>query len=151
MKRRGWLMNLTGQLNGFFPIDHGQEHNIRDIKVTHQVQGPNASWDLMKRISPAIPTLMCVRKHMEQQLWTLRRGASHTDPAKTKDIQRLEGIYQTSEIHVQKDGRHARAKADHVEDIVSLGAAHLFSQKTLQWWWNHCSFARSTSELWEDI
>ena len=65
-------MNLTGRRNGFFPIDRGQEHNIRDIKVTHQVQGPNTSWDLMKHISPAIPTLVQVRKHMEHQIQTLR-------------------------------------------------------------------------------
>ncbi|KAF8431619.1 hypothetical protein L210DRAFT_3415728 [Boletus edulis BED1] len=149
VKRRGWLMNLTGRHNGFYPIDRGQEHNIRDIKVTHQVQGPNASWDLMKRISPAIPTLVRVRKHMERQIQTLRRGSFHTDPAKTKDIERLEGVYRTSEIHVQQDGRRARAKADRVDDIVSLGAAHLFSRKTMQRWWEHRDFARSTLELWE--
>ncbi|KAI6152464.1 hypothetical protein BKA82DRAFT_12638 [Pisolithus tinctorius] len=124
VKHRGWLMNLTGCPNGFFPIDRGQEHNIRDIKVTHQVQGPNVSWDLMKCISPAIPTLV--------QVWS-----SHTDPAKKKDIEKLKGVYHTSEIHVQKDGWCARVKADHVEDIVSLGAAHLFSWKTMQQWWEH--------------
>ncbi|KAI6140218.1 hypothetical protein BKA82DRAFT_4331999 [Pisolithus tinctorius] len=140
----GWLMKLTGRPNGFFPIDHGQEHNIRDIKVTHQVQGPNASWDLMKCISPAI-------QHLRKSMQTLRRGSTHTDPAKKKDIEKLEGVYHTSEIHVQKDGRHARAKADHVEDIVSLGAAHLFSWKTMQRWWEHQNFARSTLELWEAV
>ena len=80
-------MNLTGRRNGFFPIDRGQEHNIRDIKVTHQVQGPNTSWDLMKRISPAIPTLVRVCKHVECQIQTLWRGSYHTDPARTKDIE----------------------------------------------------------------
>ncbi|KIK78211.1 hypothetical protein PAXRUDRAFT_81112, partial [Paxillus rubicundulus Ve08.2h10] len=148
VKRRGWLMNLTGRPNGFYPIDRGQEHNIRDIKVTHQVQGPNASWDLMKRISPAIPTLVRVRKHMERQIQTLQRGSSHTDPAKRKDIERLEGVYRTSEIHMQEDGCHARGKADHVEDVVSLGAAHLFSRKTMQRWWEHRNFAHSTLEVW---
>ena len=58
-------MNLIGHHDGFFPIDRGQEYNIQDIKVTHQVQGPNALWGLMKCISPAIPTLVCVHKHME--------------------------------------------------------------------------------------
>ena len=103
-------MNLTGRRNGFFPIDRGQEHNIRDIKVTHQVQGPNTSWDLMKRISPAIPTLVRVCKHVECQIQTLWRGSYHTDPARTKDIERLEGVYRTSEIYVQQDGRHVRGK-----------------------------------------
>ena len=142
-------MNLTGRHDGFFPIDCGQEHNIRDIKVTHQVQGPNASWGLMKCISPAIPTLIRVCKHMERQIQMLQRGSFHTDPEKSKDIEQLEGIYHTSEIHVQQDGRHARVKADCVEDVVSLGAAHLFSRKTMQWWWEHRNFARSTLELWE--
>ena len=142
-------MNLTGCCNGFFPIDRGQEHNIRDIKVTHQVQGPNTLWDLMKRISPAIPTLVQVRKHMERQIQTLRRGSYHTNPARTKDIERLEGVYRTSEIYVQQDGRHVRGKADRVEDVVSLGAAHLFSWKMMQRWWGHQDFARSTLELWE--
>ena len=70
-------MNLTGRCNGFFPIDHDQEHNIRDIKVTHQVQGPNMSWDLMKCISPMIPTLVWICKHMERQIQTLRWGSYH--------------------------------------------------------------------------
>ena len=65
-------MNLTGHRNGFFPIDCGQEHNIRDIKVTHQVQGLNTSWDLMKHISPVIPTLVRVCKHMEHQIQILQ-------------------------------------------------------------------------------
>ena len=66
-------MKLTGWPNGFFLIDCSQEHNIQDIKVTHQVQGSNTSWDLMKHINSAILTLMHIHKHMEQQLWTLQQ------------------------------------------------------------------------------
>ena len=91
----------------------------------------------MKHISPVIPTLIHVRKHMEQQIQILQQGSFHTNPTKSKDIEQLKGIYHTSEIHVQQDGCHARVKADCVEDVVLLGAAHLFSQKTMQQWWEH--------------
>ncbi|EGO26773.1 hypothetical protein SERLADRAFT_407431 [Serpula lacrymans var. lacrymans S7.9] len=66
-----WLMNTTGHPLGFLPIDKGQEHNIKDTKVTFGTGGPNASWALMKKTSPAIPALRAVHKHTELQIRTL--------------------------------------------------------------------------------
>ncbi|KAH7921009.1 hypothetical protein BV22DRAFT_1132613 [Leucogyrophana mollusca] len=146
--RRGWLINSTGRENDYLPIDKGQEHNIKDIKVTHRTQGPNASWDLMKKISPVIPTFRAVRKHMESQIKTLRRGTSHTDPSKERDVDRLEDAYTASHVHVQTNGRQFKSKADEVVDVVSNGALYLLTKKTLKKWWNNRDFKRSMKEDW---
>ncbi|KAH7910892.1 hypothetical protein BJ138DRAFT_1187476 [Hygrophoropsis aurantiaca] len=148
VRRRGWLINSTGKRHDFLPIDKGQEHNIKDLKVTHRTQGPNASWDLMKKISPTIPTLRAVRKHMEKQIKTLRRGASHTDPSAAMDIDRLDDAYMASSVHVQVDGRKAKSKADEVVDVVSNGALYLLTKKTMKKWWNNRDFRRSFKEDW---
>lgn len=31
---RCWLVNSSGHRDGFYPIDLGQEHGVRDIKVS---------------------------------------------------------------------------------------------------------------------
>ncbi|KAH7925761.1 hypothetical protein BV22DRAFT_1160019 [Leucogyrophana mollusca] len=128
VRRRCWLMNLTGRPCDFFPIDKGQEHNIKSLKVTHRVQGPNMSWKLIKDISPAIPVLHAVQKHMEKQ-W-------------------LENSYTSAGVHVHEQGRRVRAKADEVTDIVTSGGIKLFSKKTMEKWWHNRNFTRATTEVW---
>ncbi|KAJ7898884.1 hypothetical protein B0H14DRAFT_2223162, partial [Mycena olivaceomarginata] len=49
-----WLINQTIKSDGFLPVDEGQEHNIKDIKVTHRSQGPKVDWDYLKKLHPSI-------------------------------------------------------------------------------------------------
>ncbi|EGN91946.1 hypothetical protein SERLA73DRAFT_157292 [Serpula lacrymans var. lacrymans S7.3] len=112
-----WLMNTTGHPLGFLPIDKEHEHNIKDTKVTFGTCGPNASWALMKKTSPAIPALRAVRKHTELQIRTLQQGLHHSDPLKEKDIEILHNTYIASNIHSQQDGREVKSKADGTTDV----------------------------------
>jgi hypothetical protein len=34
VRTRAWLVNNSGRRDGFYPIDLGQEHGVRDIKVS---------------------------------------------------------------------------------------------------------------------
>ncbi|KAJ7756110.1 hypothetical protein B0H14DRAFT_2158456, partial [Mycena olivaceomarginata] len=49
-----WLINQTIKSDGILPVDEGQEHNIKDIKVTHRSQGPKVDWDYLKKLHPSI-------------------------------------------------------------------------------------------------
>ncbi|KAH7890497.1 hypothetical protein F5I97DRAFT_1933786 [Phlebopus sp. FC_14] len=100
-----WLVNFTGKYHTHMPISKAQEYNIKAVKV-----GPNAPWDDMKRTKPAIPTLHAVHKYLERQIYTLQCGSSHTDPSQEHDLQTLDNVYQSSDIH-------ARGKSDQVTDI----------------------------------
>ncbi|EGN97847.1 hypothetical protein SERLA73DRAFT_56396 [Serpula lacrymans var. lacrymans S7.3] len=145
---RCWLMNTTGHPLGFLPIDKGQEYNIKDTKVTFGTRGPNASWALMKKTSPAIPALRAVCKHTELQIRTLRRGLHHSDPLKEKDIKILHNAYIASNIHTQQDGREVKTKADGTMDVVTKGSLNILTKGTLARWWNNRSYVQATQEIW---
>ena len=66
-----WLINTTGKLDMFCPVDKGQEHNIKDIKVTHRSEGPNIDWAYLKKLHPAIHVIWTLTLHMEQEFGTL--------------------------------------------------------------------------------
>ncbi|KAJ7852169.1 hypothetical protein B0H14DRAFT_2354898, partial [Mycena olivaceomarginata] len=59
---------------GFLPVDEGQEHNIKDIKVTHRSQGPKVDWDYLKKLHPSIHLIRAVSMFMESEFNTASRG-----------------------------------------------------------------------------
>ena len=69
------------------------------IQVTFHVIGPFATWDHIGKISPAIPSLEAVRRHMEKQVRTVYRGSSHTSPSHEKDVKTLGDAYVASRVH----------------------------------------------------
>lgn len=116
--------------------------------MTDRVQGPNASWDLLKERSPAIPTLRAVSKHLERQVKPLWHGVSHVDPSKNNDINRLEDSYVSSKVHVAEPGRTERTRADIAKDIVTEGAIRLGTKGTIERWWKKKDLLRATMETW---
>ncbi|KAJ7351619.1 hypothetical protein DFH08DRAFT_935182 [Mycena albidolilacea] len=76
-----WLMSRDGGIESWLPFDIGQEQNICDIKVllpisflcfltasqvNYRSMGPGATMDYMGKVSPAIPALRKVQRHMEK-------------------------------------------------------------------------------------
>ena len=116
--------------------------------MTDRVQGPNASWEVLKVRSPAILTLRAVSKHLKQQVRSLWRGVSHTDPSKAKDINQLEDSYVSSNIHIAEPGRTVRTRADVAKDIVTEGAIRLGTKETIERWWKKRDLLRATTEAW---
>ena len=88
-----WLINTTGKLHLFFPVDQAQEHNIKDIKVTYRSEGPNVKWEYLKKLHPAIHIIRAVTEHVEREFGTKARGQSHNVPPKEKDVQLLQNSY----------------------------------------------------------
>ncbi|KAF9236815.1 hypothetical protein BU15DRAFT_88956 [Melanogaster broomeanus] len=118
VRRRCWLVNMTGRPHNFLPLDKRQEYNIKSLK------------------------------HLETQFRSLWRGVSHTDPSKERDVQRLEESYISSNVHSEEEGRTLRTKTDEVKDIVTSGAVTLGTKKTIAHWWQRRDLVRATTEMW---
>ena len=103
--QHGWLINFQGRGDTFLPVDMAQEHNIRDIKDTYRPEGPNSSWDYLKKISPAILSIKAIGAHVERETGVLSQGRKHKDPDAMEDIKLLENAYESSAIHVENATR----------------------------------------------
>ena len=165
IKKWCWVMTRTGQPYSYLPYDLAQEHNIADIKVHYRSMGPGATMDYLKKVSPAIPTLRRVQRHMESEFGTNKCGAHHSAPEKEKDIALLSSQYVQSALHIYKAGRRLKKdnnnqkdkedkgkkgkkgkKKDSIVDIVSNGAQEL--EKTISEWFKQRSLPRSCEEIW---
>ncbi|KAJ7135358.1 hypothetical protein C8R43DRAFT_1132580 [Mycena crocata] len=143
-----WLMSRTGGVETYLPFDLGQEENIADIKVNYRSMGPGATMEHIGKISPAIPALRKVQRHMEKEFKTTTRGARHGIPDKEKDVAKLAGHYATSKIHIWTPGRELKtAKA---QDFITEGAVALERLKTVEHWFKRRTHARATGEDWSE-
>ncbi|KAG1744516.1 uncharacterized protein EDB91DRAFT_1236493 [Suillus paluster] len=147
-----WLINRSGCPDGWTPIDKGQEQNIGDIKVTYHLFGPGATWTYLHKISPAIPTLRALQRHMESKFKTITRGAYHGIPDKEADVTKLTDQYIKSNLHVHEPGRQIKATAKNkAEDFVTTGAIDIERLGMFDNWWRNHAYKRSTDEEWDDI
>ncbi|KAI0708348.1 hypothetical protein C8Q76DRAFT_814709 [Earliella scabrosa] len=149
IRRYCWLLNRTGKRDGFFPVDLGQEHNIRDIKVTWRSFGPGATFGYIQKISPAITIFRAVREGIRSQFPSLLgRGKRHGSPAKDADVARLTAMYMNSKVHHHIPNRTMKTSGmDIARDVVSIGADRLVAEGTIEKWWSERSFERSTEEI----
>ncbi|KAJ7841734.1 hypothetical protein B0H14DRAFT_3109343 [Mycena olivaceomarginata] len=143
-----WLMSRDGGIENWLPFDLGQEQNICDIKVNYRSMGPGATMEYMGKVSPAIPALRKVQRHMEKQFKTTARGAHHGVPDKEKDVEKLTAHYTTSKLHTFTAGREL--KTSHALDFVSEGASALERLDTIENWFKRRTHARATGEDWSE-
>ncbi|KAI0687714.1 hypothetical protein BC835DRAFT_1419737 [Cytidiella melzeri] len=143
-----WLANTTGHKNGFLAFDMVQEHNIRDIKVIFAVHGPYATWEYIKKISAAIPTLCKVKDHIEKDFNHFRRGKSHTSP--DHDVVNLQGKYHDGKAHIYKPGRHLTSD-EKVKDFFALGCNPDTLQAMIKRWAEGRVTEKSTDENFESV
>ncbi|KAF9242900.1 hypothetical protein BU15DRAFT_60190 [Melanogaster broomeanus] len=90
VRKHCWLMNRSVKRDGWTPYDKGQDQNICDIKVTYHSFGPGATWDYLHKVSPAIPTLCELQRHMEKEFGSASRGTRHGIPSKEVDVAHLD-------------------------------------------------------------
>lgn len=111
------------------------------LKVNYHSLGPGATWEYLEKVSPAIPTLRGLQRHMEQQFETITRGSKHTNPDKEADITSLVDQCVKSQLHIHEKGRHLRGgEKSRAHDFVTEGAADLLTGDTLNNWWTNRSF-----------
>lgn len=110
--------------------------------------GPGATMDYVKKVSPAIPTLRQVQRHMENQFKTCTRGARHGIPDKEQDVATLAAQYTKSQLHTYKAGRRVKVVGDKAADFITAGLIGLEKSNTVTEWFTRRSHARSTVEDW---
>ena len=141
-----WLVNHTGRPGDFLPIDKAQEHNIKDIKVTHRSEGPNVDWEYLKKLHPAIHIIRAVTSHAEKEFATLTRGKKHTVPQRELDIRTLQNSYHASRIFRFTPGRGKPSNSDYAVDVFSDGAHSLHTGKFLKNWVEGRTYTRATTQ-----
>lgn len=104
--------------------------------------------EYLKKVSPAIPTLRKVQRHMEDQFKTCVRGAYHGIPDKEKDVATLAAQYTKSQLHTYKCGRKIKVASDRAMDVITTGAVSLEKSDTVSDWFTRRSHPRSTFEDW---
>ncbi|TDL17180.1 hypothetical protein BD410DRAFT_843808 [Rickenella mellea] len=144
-----WLVNTTGRRDGFCPVDMAQEHNVRDIKYTFASLGPYATWDYIKKISPAIPTFRAVKDHIEDEVGASARGKSHTSPAKENDVSKLSRIYSLLDLHRITAKRKIKSTTDKSPDFVQRGIDRLQTTEVVDRWWDNRQYNRERDEVWD--
>ena len=135
----------------FCGVDKGQEHNIKDIKVTYRSEGPNIKWPYLKKLHPAIHVIRAVTLHIEEEFGTLTRGKKHTIPKKELDVHKLQDSYRSAGYHKYLAGREINSKKDRAADYATNGCLKLQRGNILQKWIDLRTFERATTETWGDI
>jgi hypothetical protein len=134
----------------FCGVDKGQEHNIKDIKVTYRSQGPNIDWEYLKKLHPAIRVIRALTLHLEKEFGTLSRGKKHTVPKKDEDVLKLRKTYRASGYKRYEEGRDINSKRDQVGDYSTKGCLKFLRGKILKKWIDLRTYERGTCENWLD-
>jgi len=162
VRTRSWLVNTSGRRDGFYPIDLGQEHGVRDIKVskvkkaaegllnrtqcTFDSSGPGVTWDYIKRISGAIPTLRKFKDHFQYHWNNYSRYSKHSSPTYENNVKLLCDAYEVSEIHKKKVRKHKES----FPDVYQKGEEALGSGKVIQKWHERRKRKVSEKQVWTE-
>ncbi|TFY51054.1 hypothetical protein EVJ58_g10762 [Rhodofomes roseus] len=141
-----WLANTTGRPDSFLPFDQLQEHNVRDLKYTFESLGPHATWELLGRMSAAIPCLRQLKDHIEAQFNHYFRGKSHTTPAAEDDITKLSQAFHDSKVHLHVPGRIAKNK---LANFVGDGCDTIKMDKDIDSFYDRRECERATGEVYD--
>ncbi len=125
-----------------------QEHTIKDVKVTYRPKGPNASWDLMNKRAPAIPTLRAIEEEITAQFRTIYRGTTHMDPSKEADVKLLDDFYREAKLFEFQTGR---AAADDVKEVVSDGYQMAATKILPKWIARRSVYERARTQTWTKL
>jgi hypothetical protein len=134
----------------FCPVDKGQEHNIKDIKVMYRSSGLHINWAYLKKLHPTIPVIRALTLHMEEQFGTLTHGKKHTAPKKDLDVVKLQKAYKSSGYHTYEQGQTIKSKKDIAPDYTTKGCLKVQNGKMLQKWVELRCFEHATTENWDD-
>jgi hypothetical protein len=110
---------------------------------------------MLRRITPAIPTLLSLVTHFERSVNRYQRYRAHTSPESEQDIQSLADFYVRECIYGEttplRNGLTAKSTRELIEDLklrdnAREGARLLLTGKTLASWTANRTFTRSTED-----
>lgn len=144
--RNCWLVNTKGHEDSFLPVDQMQEHFNRQQRVSvhcsdlsvaeptqewHTRVGANFSFDLLKRISPAIPALAEIIDHVAANFDLPYRSHVHKSPDAQRDIRIMAQRFHGRKTSEYCPGREIRDAVNQPKDYMASGTILL--QKPSTW------------------
>ncbi|KZV79422.1 hypothetical protein EXIGLDRAFT_782378 [Exidia glandulosa HHB12029] len=129
------LVNLSGKANHFMPTGQLQEQNNDKVKNNFSTHAPGASLKLTKELSPALPVMDNICKHVDASFTTLYHGTSHTVPKADHDIARMVERFHEIGTNRLKPGRKVESVSDRPKDQIKRGNRELATGKFLDDWW----------------
>ncbi|KAJ7022998.1 hypothetical protein C8F04DRAFT_1213416 [Mycena alexandri] len=110
-----WLVNLTGKLFGFKPVDLLQEHQNFWAKIIYNAKGSNKSWKWLSMITAAfqIPAY----------------GEKHKTPPIHDEVALIAKALQDENIQTYVADRPANDHVNPIRDLIKEGAVYANSRK----------------------
>ncbi|KAJ7728485.1 hypothetical protein B0H16DRAFT_1330899 [Mycena metata] len=128
-----WLVNLSGKLFGFKPVDLLQEHQNFWAKIVYNAKGTNKSWKWLSMITvciftlrDAMRTVVLIAKALQDekiQTYVVDRPANdHVSPV--RDLIKEGAVYADSRKAFHRFTRDTRKPEKRGLDTVDTGATH---------------------------
>jgi hypothetical protein len=124
-----WLVNLTGRLLGFKPVDLLQEHQNFWAKIIYNAKGTNKSWKWLSMITVCIFTLRDAMRTVQTAFKIPAYGEKHKTPPIDKEVALIAKALEDNSIQVYVEHRPANDHITPVRDLIQEGALYANSRK----------------------
>ncbi|KAJ7177685.1 hypothetical protein C8R46DRAFT_1173954 [Mycena filopes] len=117
-----WLVNLTGRLDGFKPVDLLQEHQNFWAKIISTAKGTNKSWKWLSMITVCIFTLRAAMRTVQTTFGIPAYGEKHKTPEIGAEVALVAKALQENSIQTYVEDRPANDHVAPVRDLIKEGA-----------------------------
>ncbi|KII83571.1 hypothetical protein PLICRDRAFT_77985, partial [Plicaturopsis crispa FD-325 SS-3] len=121
------LVNTTGQIGHFLPIDLNIEHIIGFLKILFLSKGMYGSWERLGDISAAINHIQKVKKQVGLSLGAKYHGRTHTTPDTSASVWKVFHKVQELGLHTFTPDRDGNDSCKATVDILLTGEKKLKS------------------------
>ncbi|KAJ6475102.1 hypothetical protein C8R47DRAFT_1053159 [Mycena vitilis] len=124
-----WLVNLTGRLLGFKPVDLLQEHQNFWAKIIYNAKGSNKSWEWLSMITVCIFTLRDAMRTVQTAFKIPAYGEKHKTPPIDDEVALIAQALADNSIQSYIAHRPANDHITPVRDLIKEGAVYANSRK----------------------
>ncbi|KAF7378269.1 hypothetical protein MSAN_00252300 [Mycena sanguinolenta] len=124
-----WLVNLTGKLFGFKPVDLLQEHQNFWAKIIYNAKGTNKSWKWLAMITVCIFTLRDAMRTVQAAFKITAYGEKHKTPPIDAEVALIAKALEKEKIQTYLADRPANDHVKPVRDLIKEGAVYANSRR----------------------
>ncbi|KAJ7235273.1 hypothetical protein B0H12DRAFT_1027471 [Mycena haematopus] len=124
-----WLVNLTGRLLGFKPVDLLQEHQNFWAKIIYNAKGTNKSWKWLAMITVCIFTLRDAMRTVQAAFQIPAYGEKHKTPPINDEVALIAKALQDEKIQTYVEDRPTNDHVNPVRDLIKEGAVYANGRK----------------------
>ncbi|KAJ7730237.1 hypothetical protein DFH07DRAFT_756359 [Mycena maculata] len=127
-----WLVNLTGRLFGFKPVDLLQEHQNFWAKIIYSAKGSNKSWKWLAMITVCIFTLREAMRTVQTTFKIPAYGEKHKTPLINEEVALIAQALLDEKIQTYVEHRPANDHVNPVRDLIKEGVLYADSSKAFR-------------------